>query len=76
MGVNKLVKGIKNAGDFFIIFADKTDIKANPFNVAVDDVIKLLCFVCSLNNGMILVVGIPRVLSGVYQGTVRHGNYF
>ena len=64
IGINKLVQGIKNTGDFFVIFTDMTDIKENLLDVTINDVAKLLRFICGLNNGIILVLDICKSQMG------------
>ncbi len=58
--INQFMQGIEYAGDFFIIFADETNIQADTPDIAVDDVTELICFICSLYNGMIFVLGIGK----------------
>ena len=54
----------QNAVDFFIIFANETDIQANPLDVAVNDVTELIRFISSADNGIILVLSLCKVQSG------------
>lgn len=47
-----------------IILADKADIKADTPDIAVNDVTERLSFMGSLDNCMILVIGICKTKSG------------
>jgi len=55
---------IKNALDFFVILADKADIKTDTPDIAVNDVTGCLGFMGSLDNCMILVIGICKTKPG------------
>jgi hypothetical protein len=49
--------GSEYVSDFLVVFADETDIWADTLDITVNDVTEFIRFICSLDNGMILVLG-------------------
>ena len=64
IGINKLMHCVKNALDFFVILADKADIEADTPDIAVNDITECPCFIGSLDNCMILIIGICKAKPG------------
>ena len=56
VSINQLMQGIEYVGDFFIVFTDETDM----LDITVNNVTELVRFICSMNNGLILVLGIGK----------------
>ena len=58
--INQLMHGSEYVSDFLVVFADETDIWADTLDITVNDVTEFIRFICSLDNGMILVLGIGK----------------
>ena len=72
ISTNKLVEWFKNAVDFFIIFTNEANIKANTLDVAVYNVPKLTCISCRLNYGIILILIICKPKSSCWFDDINN----
>ena len=65
--INQLMQGMEYVFDFFIVFANETDVQTDTPDITVNDVTEFIRFICGLDNGMILVQGIckPKACSRV-----------